>query len=469
MQMDNIAEVRTDTLFGGGVGGNLALNVGALTLNGGSAIRTADFTFGIDFDFDGVPDVPSTGAGGDVTIQGILGAESAAESVVLSGGSRIVSESLDGNGGQLSIAAISMNLDGASSIDSGTFGFGQGGDIVLSVENASLSGGSIILSRPVFFNPLAGEPGNITIQGLNGKGSKADTLTLAGFPTGIFQDTYGTAAAGDITVYAETVNLTDGAVIEGGTTQGEGTGGKVIIEANSVTISGGSHISSQARQQDAGEVTITAAALVLDNGSIVTSTSSEIGGNGGNVVLAVGAMSLTNSASVNSQTEPFSNGRAGDIMITAGQSVTMTNGSSISASSSGTGNAGNITVQSGSTVVMHNSSMTTEASQASGGQIEIIAPEMVYLINNEISTSVAGSDADTSGGNITIDPQFVILQNSQILAQAFAGTGGNITITSNVFLADPNSVVNASSQLGISGTVDIRAPVQNVSGELVVL
>ena len=66
-------------------------------------------------------------------------------------------------------------------------------------------------------------------------------------------------------------------------------------------------------------------------------------------------------------------------------------------------------------------------------------------------------------------PQFVILQNSQIVAQAFAGTGGNITIISNVFLADPNSLVDASSQLGISGTVDIRAPVQNVSGDLVVL
>ena len=91
----------------------------------------------------------------------------------------------------------------------------------------------------------------------------------------------------------------------------------------------------------------------------------------------------------------------------------------------GDGNAGNITVHSGSTFVMNNSSMTTEASQASGGQIEIIAPEMVRLTNSQVSTSVAGSEADTAGGNITIDPQFVVLQNSQIIAQAFAGTGGD--------------------------------------------
>ena len=90
----------------------------------------------------------------------------------------------------------------------------------------------------------------------------------------------------------------------------------------------------------------------------------------------------------------------------------------------GDGNAGNITAHSGSTFVMNNSSMTTEATQASGGQIEITAPEMVQLSYSKVSTSVAGSAVDTAGGNIMIDPQFVVLQNSQVIAQAFAGAGG---------------------------------------------
>ena len=51
----------------------------------------------------------------------------------------------------------------------------------------------------------------------------------------------------------------------------------------------------------------------------------------------------------------------------------------------------------------------------------------------------------TTGGNITIDPEFVILQNSQIVANAFAGQGGNIQITAEAFLADPDSRVDASS------------------------
>jgi len=136
----------------------------------------------------------------------------------------------------------------------------------------------------------------------------------------------------------------------------------------------------------------------------------------------------------------------------------------------GNGNAGNITIQSGSTFVMNNSKVTTEASQASGGQIKITAPDMVHLINSKISTSVGGLAGKSDGGNINIDPQFVILQNSQILAQAVAGAGGAINIiATSAFIADPDSIVSASSTLGISGTVNIQSPLQNVGGELAAL
>jgi len=431
--LNGTSEVRTGTFFGGGIGGGIDLNVGRLVLNGGSKIQTSDFTFGSDLDFDGVLDTPSTGAGGQVTIQGLHGTGSAAKSVELLDQSQIISEAVDGKGGQLSIGTTSLNLTEASSITSSTFGLGQGGHIMLSVQDATISGSSFIASRPAFFNPTtAGEPGNITIRGLGGDGSKADSLIITGFRSGILQDTYGTAAAGDIIVHARTVSLTNEGVIEGGTIQGEGTGGKVTVDADTVNISSGSHFSSQARFQDAGQVTITANALIMDRGSIETSTSSESGGRGGDAVLNVG-------------------------------SATIRNGSSISASSTGNGNAGNITINSTSNVIMQNSSVTTEARQASGGQITINAPDMIRLTDSHVSTSVAGAAGDSNGGNISIDPDFVILKGSQILAQAFAGSGGAIGVTAGLFLADPASVVDASSTLGVSGTVQINAPINNLS------
>jgi large exoprotein involved in heme utilization and adhesion len=67
------------------------------------------------------------------------------------------------------------------------------------------------------------------------------------------------------------------------------------------------------------------------------------------------------------------------------------------------------------------------------------------------------------GGNISIDPDFVILEHSQIVADAFGGPGGNITVAAQGFIADAASRVSASSALAAPGNVNIQA-LTNVSG-----
>jgi len=144
--------------------------------------------------------------------------------------------------------------------------------------------------------------------------------------------------------------------------------------------------------------------------------------------------------------------------------VALTDGATISAASTGTGDAGNVTILTQDTFQSTNGSVVTRATQADGGNIQITAPHLVRLRDSAITANVGGGPR-TVGGNITIDPQFVLLQNSQIVAQAFEGHGGNIRISAQqVYLADPSSQVSASSQLGISGTRDIRAPVTSISG-----
>lgn len=155
-------------------------------------------------------------------------------------------------------------------------------------------------------------------------------------------------------------------------------------------------------------------------------------------------------------------GSGGNIALAAGQSVTILDGASVSASSSGPGNAGNISINAGQQFEMRNSSVKTEAAQASGGNIDIQAIDRIRLVNSSISTSVLGGSG--SGGNITIDPNVVILQNSQIIAQAVQGAGGNISITTPLFLTDAGSLVDASSQFGLNGTVNIQSPTSNLAG-----
>lgn len=108
--------------------------------------------------------------------------------------------------------------------------------------------------------------------------------------------------------------------------------------------------------------------------------------------------------------------------------------------------------------------ITTEAKQAQGGDINIRAIDRVRVVDGAISTSVLGGAG--SGGNITIDPKVVVLQNGDILAQANRGTGGDISITTPVFVADQSSRVDASTPFGLNGRITIQSPTSNLSGTI---
>lgn len=72
-----------------------------------------------------------------------------------------------------------------------------------------------------------------------------------------------------------------------------------------------------------------------------------------------------------------------------------------------------------------------------------------------------------SGGNIIIDTNsLLLLDSSQINANAFEGNGGNILINAQILLASPDSSITASSTLGIDGTIDINAPENNLQAAL---
>jgi hypothetical protein len=205
----------------------------------------------------------------------------------------------------------------------------------------------------------------------------------------------------------------------------------------------------------------------MSGGSRISSSTYDGTGDGGHVAIQADKdMSFTG---------PFSGvysvssgaGTGGDIQLKAAE-ISLNDGAQLSASSKGSGDAGDIDITAGGSFISRNSKVSTSSKNADGGNINITAPYMVHLKDSEISASVGGG-ASTVGGNISIDPQFVILDHSRIIANAYEGQGGNIRIVANVFLADPHSVVDASSALGIDGVVDIRAPITEISGTLVPL
>jgi large exoprotein involved in heme utilization and adhesion len=318
-----------------------------------------------------------------------------------------------------------------------------------------------------------------------------ETLTISGtapdgtHSSGIFAGAAGTGAgagsAGNLVVQAPRVTLTGGAQINS-VTSGPGKGGTVMVTATetlslSGTVprpSGGMAPSgivagaaeTAAGAGSAGNIVVQAPQVILTDGAQIIGSSLGPGQGGSVTVTAENALTITGRDSGLRATASGS-GRGGDIAIQAHQ-LQLTDGASLTAESTGTGNAGNVTITTQDSFLSTHGTVVTRATQADGGDIKITAANFLRLRDSAITASVGGGQ-QTVGGNITIDPRFILLQNSQIVARAFEGQGGKILLRAQqAFLADPASTVSASasSKLGINGLVDIQSPVKSITGAL---
>jgi large exoprotein involved in heme utilization and adhesion len=153
----------------------------------------------------------------------------------------------------------------------------------------------------------------------------------------------------------------------------------------------------------------------------------------------------------------------GGTISLAARELRLDRGSEIVASNEGDGDAGAIEILLGDALYLSGSEITTRAISGSGGKVTIVAPRLVDLLDSRIETRVSGGLVGDDGGNIEIDPRLVALNRSSILATAVSGDGGDITITADELLSSADSVIDASSQLGVDGDVVIRSP----AGELI--
>jgi filamentous hemagglutinin family protein len=461
---------------GSGRAGDVIVNAPLVSIEDGAAILTAAISSGaggtIQIDADrvqlfggilGSPAVSSTGTSGNVIIR-------ANESVILQdtqSQTAIIGVFTTGNGaaGAISISAPLVRMDGGF-LSSGTTAGGSGGTIALDAGRIELLGGGLIESN----TSGLGTGGAITLRAT--ESILVQGADAIGTVSAVSSLTNGPGQAGNISVSGPLLTL-DGGLLAGPTFS-SGNAGTIAIDVGRLEILGGGRINSVTDGGTGGggliDVRVRDSILIQGRGAdgkpsrIITDTFGP--GTAGNILVSAGSLVLDGGL-ISSSADSGSTGAAGTIQVTAG-SVQLASGGRISVQSQGTGNAGSIVIDAGQRLELSGgSSITTEALSADGGDIHISALNMVFLRDSRITTSV-GSGAG-NGGNITIDPTFVILENSQIIANAFGGNGGNISIVSDVFLKDSASVVQASSQLGISGTVLISAPQSNLGSGLAVL
>ncbi|MCP4111129.1 MAG: CHAT domain-containing protein [Desulfobacteraceae bacterium] len=111
-----------------------------------------------------------------------------------------------------------------------------------------------------------------------------------------------------------------------------------------------------------------------------------------------------------------------------------------------------------------------------GGNVTIRASESVISDNSGIyTTAFSEEDSAKQAGNIMIkadnetDPAFVIMNQSKIIAKASKGDGGNILIAADHYIQSWDSEVNASSEFGVDGRIEIISPDADITNSLTVL
>lgn len=143
--------------------------------------------------------------------------------------------------------------------------------------------------------------------------------------------------------------------------------------------------------------------------------------------------------------------------------------------------AGDLNIAAETAVLSNGGSLVSNTASGDGGRISLTgyrnADRMrgLFLLNSGQISSTAGLEqAGGNGGDIDIDSETILAnvdtrlnaQGSDITANAFNGTGGNIDINANLLLGlqprparfgNQTNDIDASSALGTPGTIDISA------------
>lgn len=435
---------------GPGRAGNVRIKADTITLS--------DFaTVSSDTNFTTSDPGVAVEGGGTVTVS--------ARRVAMTGNSELSANTLgDGAGGNVAVTADSLALDTTASIrtltafaceqagcskDAGSISI-SAGDIRM-VDNATVDTSS-------FFNS-EGRAGQIGIN--------ADSLTMDG-NAWFISNTFTEADAGHIDMQVKHLDMRGQSVISTSTFTG-GLGGDVSIAGNSLAMGGDAIITSGTEGPGAaGTVTIGMDQVTLGERARISSeaegsnafvrggadlSGAAGGGRGGNIIVNMADALLSGDAEITASTAGI--GDAGSISI-SGRTLTIRDGARVSALSSGTGKAGSVIIDLSDYLALYNGLISVQTQTADAGDIRITAGQLVHLVNSVISTSAA--DGLGNGGNVAIDPVFVVLNNSQIVARASQGSGGNITIVTNNYIKDDASTVDASSEFGLDGTVSIESP-----------
>ncbi|NJM46382.1 MAG: S-layer family protein [Alkalinema sp. RU_4_3] len=400
---------------------------------------------------------------------------------------------------RLSLQGAIPNVNVLGGIIQDNFGGGDGGNIIVQTPELFARAGGAIFSR----NYGSGEGALVTLN--------TDHLMVTGYALNapeVFSRIGSLATAqgkgGDLVVSTRSLIVTTGGFM-GSVNFFDGIGaGDVRVNADRIEVEGASpvNISSAigsynlARSGRSGNLTVNSRMLHLSNGGLVA-TSSISAGDAGNLLInaseaievnGYGSMDGYDSAIASSVSEPLAiyqqlfglpktpSGQGGNLQINT-PSLSLSDGGSISVANYGTNRAGTVQINATNLQVRNGAYITALSLSGDGGEIDINSKQI--LLNNlaNIGARAFGSGNSGDGGNIKINSTVIVgANNSDVLADATQGRGGNISIrAAGIFglksraQLTPQNDITASSQFGINGTVEVHTIGVNPNSGLITL
>ncbi|HAC63320.1 MAG TPA: filamentous hemagglutinin, partial [Cyanothece sp. UBA12306] len=321
----------------GGEAGSVSINSRNLTVNQGSAISASNIsgTRGGDVNLENIERLVVNGSEiSATTVDGTAGNlqinqnQSPVDNLELNNGNITVEASGTGNSGNLTVNAKTVNLQNQAQISAST-NSGMGGDINLeSLDNLQVNNSNISASTET------GRAGNLTIKA-------TESVKL--------NDT------GSLSVEAIA----------------DGTAGNLTLETGQINIIDGGRVSVSSPQGQAGNITIYANTLSLNEGFITAETGKSQGEEGANISLKVFDL------------------------------LRIENESLISATANGVADGGNIEIETPFLVVFpptgpDGSDIIAKAEQGSGGRIAINAQGIFGIRERKATPGNRSNDLDAS-------------------------------------------------------------------------
>lgn len=460
----------------------------------------------------------STGNAGQVSV-------AVAGDALLARGGYISSDTLiSGRAGDIKVfVGGDLKLEGGR-ITSGTWGSGQAGSIDLNANRITLtSGSSGYYSWILSDSRASGAAGSVNV-----KASRSIELAEGGFITSdaygsghagtvsvsapdiliggsglregaaISSDTYWTGNAGRVEVSAQTLTIEGGksnyptGITSHSLQESSGHAGTVVVNASEAlrVLGGGVITSSTEGAGRGGEVQVKAASIELNGagsqvGAMASKTSS--GQPGSVTVFADGALLLREGASLSIENEG-NNAQASTVspsLLTVQAARLTLENAAIKANSTGNVAAGEIEIRFSDRLSLNWGRITTSANAGNGGAIAIEGGKLIDLNSSQITTSVLGLSGN--GGDIKIGARALAMNTGFIQANSAApnASGGHVGIDVQTLLPSGNtlylggqtpyifapgvfafSVIQAAAPTGVTGFINVTAPVLDLSGAL---